>query len=88
MLCEDDAGGTDMDTHPLAPGIVNVNRLIGVSPAGEAFEFAINRLNSSEFAGACFSPSGRTMFANIFGNGSRGSGMTVAITGPWSSGPL
>jgi hypothetical protein len=88
MLCEDDAGGTDRDTHPLAPGIVNVNRLVGVSPAGEAFEFAVNRLNSSEFAGACFSPSGRTMFANIFGNGSRGSGMTVAITGPWSSGPL
>jgi secreted PhoX family phosphatase len=88
MLCEDDAGGTDMDTHPLAPGIVNVNRLIGVSPGGEAFEFAINRLNSSEFAGACFSPSGRTMFANIFGNGTRGSGMTVAITGPWRSGPL
>ena len=88
MLCEDDAGGTDNDTHPLAPGIVNVNRLIGVSPAGEAFEFAVNRLNSAEFAGACFSPSGRTLFANIFGNGLRGSGMTVAITGPWSAGPL
>jgi uncharacterized protein len=88
MLCEDDAGGSDNDTHPLAPGIVNVNRLIGVSPGGEAFEFAVNRLNSSEFAGACFSPSGRTMFANIFGNGLRGSGMTVAITGPWSAGPL
>ena len=88
MLCEDDAGSTDMDTHPLAPGIVNVNRLVGVSPAGEAFEFAVNRLNSTEFAGACFSPSRRTMFANIFGNGSRGSGMTVAISGPWSAGPL
>jgi uncharacterized protein len=88
MLCEDDAGGTDNDTHPLAPGIVNVNRLIGISPAGEAFEFAVNRLNSAEFAGACFSPSGRTLFANIFGNGLRGSGMTVAITGPWSAGPL
>jgi len=67
---------------------VNVNRLIGISPAGEAFEFAVNRLNSAEFAGACFSPSGRTLFANIFGNGLRGSGMTVAITGPWAAGPL
>jgi len=28
------------------------------------------------------------MFVNIFGNGSRGSGMTVAITGPWRAGPL
>jgi len=88
MLCEDDAGGRDNDTHPLAPGIVNVNRLIGISPGGEAFEFAVNRLNSTEFAGACFSPSGKTMFANVFGNGLRGSGMTVAITGPWSAGPL
>jgi uncharacterized protein len=88
ILCEDDASGSDGDTHPLAPGIVNVNRLIGISRDGEAFEFAINRHNSSEFAGACFGPSGRTMFANIFGNGTPGSGMTVAITGPWSAGPL
>jgi uncharacterized protein len=88
ILCEDDASGTDNDTHPLAPGIVNVNRLIGISRDGGAFEFAVNRLSSSELAGACFSPSGRTLFANIFGNGTRGSGMTVAITGPWSAGPL
>jgi secreted PhoX family phosphatase len=88
LLCEDDAGGRDNDMHPLAPGIINPNRLIGISPAGEAFEFAVNRLNPSEFAGACFSPSGRTMFANIFGNGSACSGMTLAITGPWNAGPL
>jgi len=88
MLCEDDAGGRDDDTHPLAPGITDVNRLIGISPAGEAFEFAVNRLNDAELAGACFSPSGRTMFVNVFGNGSPGSGMTLAITGPWSAGPL
>jgi secreted PhoX family phosphatase len=88
LLCEDDAGGTDADTHPLAPGIINPNRLIGISPAGEAFEFAVNRLNATEFAGGCFSPSGRTMFANIFGDGTACSGMTLAITGPWSAGPL
>jgi uncharacterized protein len=88
LLCEDDAGGSDADTHPLAPGLVNPNRLIGISPAGEAFEFAVNRLNTAEFAGGCFSPSGRTMFVNIFGNGTACSGMTLAITGPWSSGPL
>ncbi|MGH7820747.1 MAG: alkaline phosphatase PhoX, partial [Candidatus Binatia bacterium] len=88
ILCEDDAGGSDGDTHPLAPGITDVNRLIGLTPDGHAFELAVNRLNDSEFAGACFSPSGRTLFANLFGDGSPGSGMTVAISGPWEDGPL
>lgn len=88
ILCEDDAGSGDGDTHPLAPGITDVNRVIGISPYGEAFELAVNRLNDTELAGACFSPSGQTLFVNIFGNGSPGSGMTVAITGPWSAGPL
>ena len=88
LFCEDDAGSADGDTHPLAPGITDVNRLIGLTPGGEAFELAVNRLNDTELAGACFSPSGRTLFLNIFGNGSAGSGMTVAITGPWSAGPL
>ncbi len=88
LFCEDDAGSRDGDTHPLAPGIAHVNRLVGLTRAGEAFEFAVNRLNDSELAGACFSASGRTLFANIFGDGSPGSGMTVAITGPWSAGPL
>ena len=88
ILCEDDAGSGDGDTHPLAPGITDVNRLIGLTPKGAAFELAINRMNDAELAGACFSPSGRTLFANIFGDGSAGSGMTVAITGPWENGPL
>jgi uncharacterized protein len=88
ILCEDDAGSDDGDTHPLAPGITDVNRLIGLSPKGEAFEFAVNRLSDSELAGACFSPSGRTLFVNIFGTGAAGSGMTLAIQGPWAAGPL
>ncbi len=88
LFCEDDAGSADGDVHALAPGITDVNRLIGLTRAGEAFEFAVNRLNDGEWAGACFSPSGRTLFANLFGDGSAGSGMTVAITGPWSAGPL
>jgi uncharacterized protein len=88
ILCEDDAGSNDGDGHPLAPGITDVNRLIGISRDGEAFELAINRLNDSELAGACFSPSGDTLFANIFGTGAAGTGMTVAITGPWGAGSL
>ncbi|HVL03625.1 MAG TPA: alkaline phosphatase PhoX, partial [Acidimicrobiales bacterium] len=90
LLCEDDASGADNDTHPLAPGIVDVNRLIGIEvrARAEAFEFAVNRLNDSEFAGACFSPDGEVLFVNIFGDASPDSGMTCAITGPWSNGPL
>ncbi len=88
LLCEDDATGRDDDTHPLAPGLVDVNRVIGLTADAEAFEFAVNRLNDSEFAGACFSPDTRTLFVNIFGDASPGSGMTCAITGPWRSGPL
>lgn len=88
VLCEDDASGRDDDTHPLAPGIVDVNRLIGLTRQAQPFELAVNRLNDSEFAGACFSPDSRTLFVNIFGNDTPGSGMTCAITGPWQRGPL
>ncbi|MEO5703235.1 MAG: alkaline phosphatase PhoX [Gammaproteobacteria bacterium] len=88
LLCEDDSGSVDGDTHPLAPGITNVNRLIGLTRDGEPFEFAVNRLNDSEFAGACFSPDGEILFVNVFGDGTPGSGMTCAITGPWRRGPL
>lgn len=88
LLCEDDASGSDDDTHPLAPGITDVNRLIGLTRRGEAFEFAVNVFNNSEFAGACFSPDGSTLFVNLFGDGTPGSGMTCAITGPWRRGAL
>lgn len=93
ILCEDDAS-SDEDTHPLAPGIEDVNRLIGLTPDGDAFEFAVNRFNDSEFAGACFSPDGQTLFCNILGatrgtiEEHAGQGMTFAVTGPWDQGPL
>ncbi len=87
LICEDGVPSHD-DTHPLAPGVARVNRLIGLTRGGEAFEFAVNRLNSSEFAGCCFDPTGSILFVNIYGNGRPGSGMTCAITGPWEQGPL
>lgn len=91
LFCEDDsnptAGHVD-DTHPIAPGITDVNRLIGLSRDGLPFEFAVNVLNDSEFAGACFSPDGEILFVNVFGGSAPGSGMTCAITGPWRGGPL
>jgi uncharacterized protein len=92
ITCEDDASSAYVDTHPLAPGIEHVNRLIGLTRGGEAFELAVNVLNGSELAGACFSPSGRTLFFNLFGRArfdeAQVEGMTCAVTGPWRRGPL
>ncbi|MDA0169825.1 PhoX family protein [Solirubrobacter taibaiensis] len=92
IACEDDASSAIVDTHPLAPGIENVNRLIGITQRGQAFELAVNVLNSSELAGVCFSPSGRTLFFNLFGRATFAEGpvegMTCAVTGPWHRGPL
>jgi secreted PhoX family phosphatase len=92
IVCEDDASSEIVDTHPLAPGVENVNRVIGINRSGAAFEVAVNVLNGSELAGCCFSPSGRTLFFNIFGRAEFTEdpveGMTCAVTGPWERGPL
>lgn len=53
-------------------------RLIGITPEGKYYQFARNALNNSEFAGACFSADGQTMFVNIYNPG-----MTLAIWGDW-----
>lgn len=87
LFCEDDASG-DRDTHPLAPGITDINRMVGMGRNGEPFEFAVNVFSDSEFAGACFSPDGEILFVNIQGGSAVGSGMTCAITGPWRKGAL
>lgn len=55
----------------------------GLTRGGEIFDFARNIANDSEFAGATFSPDGQTMFVNI-----QGTGQTLAIWGPWESGPF
>jgi hypothetical protein len=88
LVCEDDASPDDNDRHELAADIANVNRLVGLGQDGQPFAFAVNLLNNSELAGACFSPDGNTLFVNVFGDGTPGSGMTCAITGPWQDGPL
>lgn len=93
LFCEDDASGGNThysggDLSELAPGITDINRLVGLGRHGEPFVFAINILNDSEFAGATFSPDGDILFVNIFGDGTPGSGMTCAIAGPWRAGPL
>jgi len=56
------------------------NHLRGVTPQGQVYTIGRNVFrDNAEFAGACFSPDGSTLFVNIYWPG-----ITVAITGPWS----
>ena len=65
--------------------------LVGLTKKGELYHFAKNvafanspnatfkdQFADNEFAGACFSPDGKTMFVNI-----QTPGITFAIWGPW-----
>jgi secreted PhoX family phosphatase len=87
MICEDRVGNMRDGQH-----------IAGIDPEGHLFAFC--QLNSdiqqnygghnlpttavtSEWAGVCFSADGQWMFANIYNPG-----VTVAITGPWSQGPV
>ncbi len=63
IVCEDRAGDA---------------RLIGVTPSGRMYQLGRNIGSSSELAGVCFSPDGRTLFVNV-----QVDGLTLAITGPW-----
>jgi uncharacterized protein len=81
VLCEDGSGDEYMH---------------GLTTDGEIFQFAKNNVvlngerngiigdfRGSEWAGACYSPDGKWLFANI-----QGPGITFAITGPWKKGAL
>ena len=89
LLCEDGAGGGSF-----AEG----ERLVGLTLDGGTFTFAINNIvlrsalngrvssgdyRQQEWTGACYSPDGRWLFANV-----QVPGVTFAITGPWGEGPL
>jgi secreted PhoX family phosphatase len=73
ILCEDSSGD---------------NFLRGLSPEGQIWDIALNRLTSKtgadrfgeEFAGSTFSADGRTLFVNIQAS----AGMSFAIWGPWA----
>ncbi|HUF46953.1 MAG TPA: alkaline phosphatase PhoX [Vicinamibacterales bacterium] len=63
-----------------------VQYLRGLTVDGQIFDFARNAVpafEESEFAGATFSPDGRTLFVNI-----QGPGLTFAIRGDWPRGPF
>jgi len=73
---------------------VGTNYVRGLTRDGAVFDLVRNNINAIEWAGACFSPQGRTLFVNIQGNthpledSNEHKGMTFAIWGPWESGSL
>lgn len=76
VMCEDGAGE---------------QYLRGLTRDGAIFDFALNTLNTTEFAGACFSPDGKILFVNIMGStrdAGAEEGRTLAIWGPWERGAL
>lgn len=76
VLCEDSSG---------------TNFVRGLTRSGEVFDFVRNNINDAEWAGACFSPQGNTLFVNIQGSTRSTSdtfAATYAIWGPWNSGAL
>lgn len=68
-LCEDGSGGSEGDAN-------YSQYVVGVDASGGLFQFAHNIIpgDTSEFAGACFSPDGRFMFVN-----NQGMGITYCI---------
>jgi secreted PhoX family phosphatase len=81
VLCEDGSGEeflhgltVDGEIFPFAKNSVVLN--------GERNGF-VGDFRGSEWAGACYSPDGKWLFANL-----QSPGITFAITGPWASGAL
>ncbi|BCX48392.1 DUF839 domain-containing protein [Haloferula helveola] len=68
VICEDLVDAS-FSTH---------THLRGITSDGKMFSIARNSKDKSEFAGSCFSPDGKWLFANL-----QGHGLTLAITGPW-----
>lgn len=66
-----------------------LQHLFGATESGRTYPLARNEMNMgtdeepeySEFTGVCFSPDGRTLFANI-----QDPGIMLAVTGPWRRG--
>ncbi len=93
LLCEDAASGQgnfaaermvaltlDGNTFTFCENNVELTANL-IAIAGKTV--APGNYRNQEFAGACYSPDGKWLFANI-----QTPGITFAITGPWGSGPL
>lgn len=81
------------DAHGIDP-CTGAQYLRGLTPDGRIFDLARNELNATELAGATFGPDGRTLFFNVQGptrgtvEEAAGTGVTVAMWGPWERGVL
>ena len=89
LVCED--GGNTVDTFGTGTRLLGINTqgdsfifcknnvdLIAAHISGAGKRVAPGNYRGSEFAGACWEPSGRVLFCNI-----QSPGITVAIWGPW-----
>jgi secreted PhoX family phosphatase len=72
VLCED-GGGTQ--------------HIRGLTASGGLFDFARNLHNTIEFAGACFSPDGQTLFVNLYGRSTVRTVTLYKVTEVWPVGP-
>ncbi|MEM9892809.1 MAG: alkaline phosphatase PhoX [Actinomycetota bacterium] len=65
------------------------NRVVVLTTAGHVVPLVANVGDDEEFAGACFSPDGGTLFVNTMGDRDDGLlGRTFAVRGPWDQGPV
>ncbi|MAT92709.1 MAG: phosphatase [Halioglobus sp.] len=94
VVCEDGGGHTapggdyhgtrmiGLNRHGYAFGFAENNVVIDGPLSGRP-AISAGDYRGSEFAGACFDRTGRTLYVNI-----QTPGITFAITGPWERGPL
>ena len=94
VLCED--GGESPDLYGPGSRLIGLTRegesfylgknnvaLTSTQLANAGKRVAEGDYRGSEFCGACWDPTGETLFVNL-----QSPGITVAITGPWQRGPL
>ncbi|MET0490046.1 MAG: alkaline phosphatase PhoX, partial [Acidimicrobiales bacterium] len=85
LLCE------DTSRPPIAQPF-SEQYLKGLTSRGQLFDFALNVVDNSEFAGACWSPDGSVLFVNTQGETNAVAdprpSRTYAIWGPWERGAL
>ena len=77
-LCSGPWGGLVICEDLVDASFSTHTHLRGITSDGKMFNIARNSKDKSEFAGSCFSPDGKWLFANL-----QGHGLTLAITGPW-----
>jgi uncharacterized protein len=92
LLCEDAAPnnfiqgerliGLTLEGGTFTFALNNVN-LTAAQIAGAGKNIPAGDYRQAEWAGACYSPDGKWLFANIYSPG-----FTFAIKGPWGKGPL